>query len=130
MSLNQFISHLQHNIDEDIIHSWGADAVSLLFEKKEAIAEPAHTSTMRMDLFAFIGVFFVYLFTAVLIVAPLLFTKNLYSGVIVANIISTVALFVIGYSWGRSTETNPLVLGTITALMGLALLSLCIYIGG
>lgn len=131
MSLSQFTEHLQHNIDENIIHHWGQDAVAQLFEKKNQIESSGKTAARAKDFFAFACVILVYLLAATIVAAPLLLMNDLYSSVIASNIISTVSLFLIGYGWGKSIEhQKPMVLGLITALIGFLLLIACVALGG
>jgi VIT1/CCC1 family predicted Fe2+/Mn2+ transporter len=131
MSLRQFTEHLQRNIDEDIVHNWGQDAVALLFENKADIAPLPAPSARRRDLTAFVSVVFVYLAVALLTIIPFLLLKSLYAAVVASNTVSTGTLFAIGYVWGRSTEHNrPWLLGLITALMAFVLLVVCLSLGG
>ncbi|MBY0316740.1 MAG: hypothetical protein K2Q26_14560 [Bdellovibrionales bacterium] len=131
MKLDQFISHLQHNIDEDILHTWGEDAVALLFTKKERLADPEKIILSSKDLLAFVGVMAVYLFAAIAVTAPLLIIHPSYNAVVTSNILATIALFAIGYGWGCSTEQNhPFYFGLIIAFVGFVLLGLCVSLGG
>ncbi len=130
MSLEQFISHLQINIDEDIVHSWGADAVQMLFAKKDALPTQKISATYQ-DVFAFFGVLLVYALAAAFVTAPLFIIPNLYHALIVANALSTLGLFAIGYGWGKSIEqVSPMKLGFLTAFVGFMLLAVCILLGG
>lgn len=131
MNLDQFIAHLQHNIDDDIVHNWGEDAIALLFTKKEHLASPAKSISPWKDFFAFFGVMSVYLIAAIAVVAPLVIIQPIYNAVIISNILATTALFAIGYGWGRSIEQeHPIYLGLVTAFVGFVLLGLCVMLGG
>jgi len=131
MSLKQFTDHLQRNIDEDIIHNWGQDAVSLLFENKGDIHEPSLPPGRIRDLIAFFSVLFVYLAIASLTVVPLLLIHKLHDAVVVSNSISTLGLFAIGFVWGKSTDHDrPWLLGLITAFTAFVLLVTCVSLGG
>jgi VIT1/CCC1 family predicted Fe2+/Mn2+ transporter len=131
MTLRQFTDHLQRNIDEDIIHNWGQDAVSLLFENKGDIQGPSLPSGRFRDLIAFLCVVFVYLASASVTILPLLLISRLHAAVVVSNFVSTVCLFAIGFVWGRSTDHDrPWLLGVITALTAFVLLVACVWLGG
>ena len=131
MNLNQFISHLQQNINEDIVHTWGEDAVALLFTQREQLAEPKTSLTPWKDVFAFFGVMAVYLIAATAVITPLFLIQPNYHAVITANILATTALFAIGYGWGKSIEQkHPIYLGLVIALVGFLLLGLCVLLGG
>ncbi|RYZ98630.1 MAG: hypothetical protein EOP11_20395 [Proteobacteria bacterium] len=131
MSLRQFTDHLQRNIDEDIIHNWGQDAVSALFEDKDEIREVPKPSARLRDAAAFLSVLFVYSLAALITILPLLLLSKLHSAVVVSNSISTLALFAIGYLWGSSTDHDrPWFLGVITAFTAFVLLVTCVALGG
>lgn len=131
MSLKQFTEHLQRNIDEDIIHNWGQDAVALLFGNKEAIESPPVASGRRRDLLALLTVIGVYLATAGVAIIPLYLIDTLHDAVVLANFVATLFLFAIGFVWGKSTEHGrPWLLGIITALLAFLLLVACLALGG
>ncbi|RZA09354.1 MAG: hypothetical protein EOP11_01945, partial [Proteobacteria bacterium] len=104
MSLQQFTDHLQRNIDEDIIHNWGQDAVELLFENREEVAPGPVASARKRDFLAFFSVLFVYFFAATVTILPIVALSRLHDAVLVSNSVSTLFLFAIGYLWAHSTE--------------------------
>ncbi len=131
MSLQQFTDHLQHNIDEDIIHNWGQDAVAALFENKDDVQPRSARSSRLNDGIAFLSVLFVYLVASLVTVIPLFLVGSLYRAVVISNCLSTLFLFAIGYVWGQSTEhARPWLLGLITAFTAFALLLTCLALGG
>lgn len=131
MSLAQFTAHLQHNIDEDIVHNWGEDAVAQLFAKKDELTSPTRSKSKTKDVLAFFGVMGVYLLAAGLSIAPLFVIADLYTAIVISNSISTVALFLIGYGWAKSIEQKrPMIMGLVTAFLGMVLLAICIALGG
>lgn len=131
MSLRQFTDHLQRNIDEDIIHNWGQDAVAALFDNKGDIQAPPAPLGRSRDAIAFLSVLLIYLAAALVTIIPFLVISRLHVAVVLSNSVSTLCLFAVGYVWGKSTDhQRPWLLGVITALTAFVLLVTCVALGG
>ena len=131
MSLRQFTDHLQRNIDEDIIHHWGQDAVSALFDNKNDIQGSPDALNRGRDAAAFLSVIMIYLAAALVTIIPFLLIAQIHAAVVVSNSVSTLCLFAIGFVWGKATDhQRPWLLRGITALTAFVLLVTCVALGG
>jgi len=85
----------------------------------------------RNDVYGMGAIFWIDLASVIPAVIPfLIFSSEPRFALRVSNALLIASLFVVGFMWGKFTDSNPYVAGSCTMLFGLALVGVAIALGG
>ncbi len=97
----------------------------------KALPEPPDGGFLgRSDWLGALGVFFLVFLSTFPVTVPFLFMKDVTQALRISNAIGIVLLFVTGHTFGRSVGRHPVRTGIVMVLLGAALVSLTIALGG
>jgi hypothetical protein len=92
--------------------------------------EPAPAGFQRGDLIGAICVCWLVFLTAIPAVVPFLFINDRVLALRLSNLLSIAMLFLVGYCWGRATETNRWVASLGMTTVGIAAVGIAEALGG
>ncbi len=82
------------------------------------------------DFMAAVVVFFLVALSAVPGIVPFLLIDDEHLALRVSNTVLLLLLFLAGYGWAHYTDSRPMVVGLVVAVLGLAMVLLAIPLGG
>lgn len=89
-----------------------------------------HNRVQFEDLMGAVASFLLVFLTALPGAIPFVFITNAQTALLVSNGILLAMLFGVGYSWGRTVHTRPLLTGTAILLLGVGLVAIAQVLGG
>jgi hypothetical protein len=108
-----------------------ADELESVRQRLIALPEPPRGP--QLDGAAWRGAFAVFLLVVVVlfpVALPFLFVSDAVRALRFSNLIAIVMLFTVGFTFARLTDRQPWVVGTLMVLLGLALVSITMALGG
>jgi hypothetical protein len=96
-----------------------------------ALPEPPARASLRKDEWlGALGVFLLVFLSTFPVVIPFLFVPDLFTALRVSNAIAIVMLFAAGYAFGKMTGRRPVGVGIAMVILGAALVSVTMALGG
>ena len=91
---------------------------------------PEWTRVKKEDVYGAIAIFWLVFLSTIPAVVPFLVFRNRFSALRVSNLLLLTMLFLIGYRWGRGTNSNPWMVGSIMLVVGLVMVAIAMALGG
>jgi len=105
--------------------------LELIRERLSHLPEPPrHARLSKDEWLGAIGVFLLVFLSTFPLVIPFMVMSNALPALRVSNAIAIVLLFIAGYAYGRITGRHPWVIGIAMVILGLALVSMAMALGG
>jgi hypothetical protein len=101
--------------------------------RQRLIALPEPPRRLHLDRATWRGAFAVFVLVVVVmfpVALPFMFVSDAVRALRVSNLIAIVMLFAVGFAFARQTGHRPWVVGALMVLLGVALVSLTIALGG
>jgi VIT family len=105
--------------------------LEMIHQRLSQLPEPANKAKLhRSDYLGALGVFLLVFLSTLPVVAPFLFMQQGRMALRISNLIAILMLFLLGCAFGRSIERSAITTGIVMVIVGVALVGLCIVLGG
>ena len=91
---------------------------------------PERTLVKKEDICGAIVIFWLVFLSTIPAVVPFLVFRDRFVALRVSNLLLLTMLFLIGYRWGRGTNSNPWMVGSIMLVVGLVMVAIAMALGG
>ena len=104
--------------------------IETLRQRLVAMPEPAYQRVHFADYWGALGVFLLVFLSTFPVAVPFLLIPEVRPAMRASNAVAVVLLFVTGYAFGRVSQLQPVAVGVVMVMLGLALVGLTIALGG
>jgi hypothetical protein len=91
---------------------------------------PERTRVKKDDIYGAIAVFWLVFYSTIPAAAPFLVFSDRFVALRASNLLLLAMLSLVGYRWARATNSNPWIFASILLLVGLAMVSIAMALGG
>jgi hypothetical protein len=107
------------------------DELESLRERVQALPDPGHRSNLDLTTWlGALGVFILVVVTTFPVVVPFLFIGDALWALRISNLVAIAMLFLVGFLFARLTDRNGWIVGTLMVVLGAALVSMTMALGG